>query len=704
MLFVRKKRNQAVRSPRMRIIHYTVLFVLLFGVVSTGLFSATGNIVAADAASEGTGYTSDQLEGLQFLNEVRTRAGIPPVQLNAAITKAAISHAEFYNANQADLPGLNAHSEISGNPGYTGQSVMARMKAAGWVSGAQGYATGEVMHFQQKSSKAAIQGWLDTAYHRDIILDPRYTEIGIGLALGTAVLDAGGPGKTQPVGGGISVYPYDQQTDVPVGFYGNEMPNPLKQFDVDYSGYIISAATDKDMISHKAVITDEKGIEIPYHEEFKGDDTLFIYPKSILKGNHKYTVSLEYQAEGALDTQTKVWSFTTGKGHVLTQLVPTYKEIVINEGGQLQLQTEGKYDDGTTDVLLGDEVKYSSNKINGLSTSSTGVILGVKTGDYTITASSGALSSQFKVKVYPKLKSKVYPAVDPSKLTDITGNKALPAIEWALKAGIMTEAGKGLFKPDATVSEAEFWTMLLKAYKVNIEAYQQAKIKHWADAAYLIAKERNFPLNGLSNLSARDSQITRLKIAEIIAAADGLNFNNYDAVKFVLGKDYVRGVTELSLSGYQGDKGITRAEAAQILQYLRPKLTELRGRPISATPNSTLPELPPKVVYVKPDTFNDRSFFSEFREDHTLTVEGKFTQFAGQTLKVRVQTGGKSPKQIEDLSVTLDSEGRFKVESGPYEQASLNLYLATPGVSYCLNVQYNTMNENQYTSTASDFK
>ncbi|OKP92731.1 CAP domain-containing protein [Paenibacillus sp. P32E] len=698
MLFVGKKRNQVVRSPRMRFIHYTVLFVLVFGIVSTGLFSAAGNIAAADPTSEGSGYTEDQLEGLQFLNEVRTRAGIPPVQLNAAITKAAISHAEFYNNNQADLPGLSAHSEISGKPGYTGQSVIARMKAAGWASGSQGYASGEVMHFQQKSSKAAIQGWLDTAYHRDIILDPRYTEIGIGLVNGTAVLDAGGPGKTQPVAGGISVYPYDQQTNVPVGFYGSEIPNPLEQFEAKYSGYIISAATDKNMISHQTVLTDEKGTEVPYYEEFKDDNTLFIYPKSVLKGNHKYTVSLEYQVEGSLDTQTKVWSFTTGKGHVLTQLVPTYKEIVINEGGPFQLQMEGNYDDGTKDVLLGDEVKYSVNRTNGLSVSSTGAIMGVKSGDYTITASLGALSSQLKVKVYPKLKSKIYPAADPGKLTDIAGNKAFPAIEWALKAGIMTEAGKGLFKPDAAVSEAEFWTMLLKAYNVNIEAYQPVKIKHWADAAYLIAKDRNFPLDGLSKLPARDSRITRLKIAEIIAAADGLNFKNYDAVKFVLGKDYVRGVTELSLSGYQGDKGITRAEAAQILQYLRPKLTELRGRPTGATPTSVLTELPPKVVYVKPDMFTNQTLFADFHGDHALTVEGKFTQFAGQSLKVRVQTGGKHPKQIEDVTVTLDSEGKFKVESGPYEQASLNLYLETPEGSYYLDIQYNTMNENQYSS------
>ncbi|WP_310831382.1 CAP domain-containing protein [Paenibacillus pedocola] len=693
MLNVRKRRSQAVPSQRMRLLQRVLLFVLLTGIISTGLWNGSSLTVAADAASGEAGYTSDQLEGLNFLNEVRTRAGVPPVKLNAAITKAAIAHAEFYNANQADLPGLSAHSEIAGKPGYTGKSSLERMKAAGWVSGSLGYASGEVMHFGQNSSVAAIQSWLNTAYHRSIILDPSYTEIGIGLAQGTTVLDAGGPGKSQQVG--ITVYPYDQQTGVPVGFYGGEIPDPLSQFAAEHSGYIISANTVKNMTSHTAVITDEKGTEIPFYEEVKGDD-LYLFPKTVLKGYYGYTVSLEYQVEDSADTLKKVWSFTTGKGHVLTELIPVYKEIVINEGGGFQLQIEGGYDDGTSELLPGSEVKYTVNKSNGLTVSSTGAIAGAKSGDYLLTASSGAVSSQVKVKVYPKFKTKVYPAADPAKLTDITGNKALPAIEWALRAGVMSEAGKGLFKPEAAVSEAEFWTMLLRAYNVNIDAYKPAKIKHWADAAYLIAKDRNFPLNGLSNLSARDSRITRLKIAEIIAAADGLNVKGNDAVKLVLGKDYVQCETELSLAGYQGEKWITRAEAAQILQYLRPKLSELRGRPVSATPASSLPALPPKQVYAEPVTLEDRTFFAKFKEDHTLTVKGKFTQFAGQTLKVRVQTQKQPRKMLEGATVTLDSEGNFQADCGPYEQEGLNLYFTTPQGSFYLNIQYNTMNIMKY--------
>lgn len=144
-------------------------------------------------------------------------------------------------------------------------------------------------------------------------IDPAYTEIGIGLVQGTAVLDTGGPGMSQQIQVGITVYPYDQQTNIPVGSYGGEMPDPLSQFAVKHTGYIISANTDKKMTSHIAVITDEKGTEIPYFNELRGDD-LYLFPKPILQGNHRYTVSLKYQVEGSVDTLNKVWSFTTGKG------------------------------------------------------------------------------------------------------------------------------------------------------------------------------------------------------------------------------------------------------------------------------------------------------------------------------------------------------------------------------------------------------
>jgi len=61
-----------------------------------------------------------------------------------------------------------------------------------------------------------------------------------------------------------------------------------------------------------------------------------------------------------------------------------------------------------------------------------------------------------------------------------------------------------------------------------------------------------------------------------------------------------------------------------------------------------------------------------------------------------VQTGGKKPNQIEDVTISVDREGNFKVTSGPYTEDSLNLYLKTPG-AYWISVEANAMNVSEYT-------
>ncbi|KAI7282667.1 hypothetical protein KC345_g3369 [Hortaea werneckii] len=665
---------------------------------AAGVLSSSANSsYAADSAAGTAGYTTEQLDALTFLNEVRGKSGVPPVSLSAPLNQAADAHAKYYNTNKDQHPGLSAHSEIAGNPGFTGSGVTARVKAAGWVSGSRGYALGEVMTFQHATGREAIQSWLDTAYHREIILGAGYSELGFALVQGTGVADLAGPGSISPITGGISVYPYDGQTGVPVGFYGLEIPNPLDQFGAEYSGYIISAAADKPIVSHQATITDESGKAITYHEELDGKYTLFLYPKSVLEGYHKYTVSLQYQVEGSPETLSKIWSFTTGKGHGLTRIIPELNELVMNENGKLQIQLNGQYDDGVTEPLA-DGVTFASSNPNSLRVSLSGELTAVKAGDYTVKIAKGGVSVTVKVKVHAKWKTKAYTGTSPALIHDISGHKNQAAIEWGLQTGIIAPAAKGIFKPDGSISEAEFWSLLLKAYNVNISAYQPAKVKHWADAAYLIAKERNYPLKGLTATAERDKPLSRLKAAEIVSAADGINVRNSDAITYVLAKDYIRGITALSYEGYQGETLLTRAEAVQLVQNLRPKLSELRGAPVSATPASSLPELPPQQVYIRP-VLEDRSLLVTFREDHSLVFEGKFTAYAGQTVDLMIQAKTEAgSKALEAVKATLDSQGQFRVEAaGPFQWDALNLYFnPTPSLGYYISVHYNTMNYSHY--------
>ncbi|AOZ94947.1 CAP domain-containing protein [Paenibacillus crassostreae] len=681
------------RSPLRGLIGRFALCTIIVALLLSGIgLGPAGTALAEGMVDSSSGYTQDQLDALNYLNSVRAKLGLKSVTLNASITKAAQLHAVYYNINNVQAS-LSAHKETQGNPGFMGVSVYDRMKASGWTSGSRGYASGEVMHYGQTTSTNAMIGWLNTAYHRQIILSPKYTEIGIGLADGTAVVDLGGLGTSLPIDGGIAVYPYDGMKDVEVGFYGHENPNPLSQFGVKSSGYIISATTVNKMTWYEATITDEDGVQIPFNEELRGD-TLFLYPKSVLKGFKTYKVSLSYQVDSQSDKLNKTWSFVTGMGPKLISLTPTVKEIVINEGDEQALYAQGYFDNGITDSFS--ELGYTSSNSAGLSVSSAGIAKGIKAGSYTVSMFSGTIKTQLKIKVLPKLKTKVYMPIDSSKMKDISGNSAQSSIEWAMRSGLMTGYSNGLFKPNASVSEAEFWTMFLRLFKVDYEAYSPAKKVHWADGAYKIAQDRNFPLDGLKIATVKDKPITRKKVAEIMTAADGVNYKADEAIYYALAKNYVQGVTERSIEGYQGNVTLTRAEAAKMLKYVEGKLKELRGAPTSLSPSSELPEFPENELYVKPTTYSDNTFFTQFHADRSLTLEGKFTRHAGKKLTVMVQTGGDSPMQIEDVEVVLGLDGSYSITTGHYDQESLNLYLKTEEAYYFLRVNYDSMNMSEY--------
>jgi hypothetical protein len=677
-LFYRMANGSRI-SPRS--IRIPVLLTVLAGLLWWG----AGSVHAAGD----TVYSKDQLEGLEFLNEIRAKVGVPPLRLDPSVTQAALNHAIYYNANSSNEERrLRPHDEDKNDPGFTGESIYARLIAAGWTPPRGGYYYGEVMHFKQNSIVDAIKGWLDTAYHRNGILSPDADLAGFALVDGTAVLDTANADHDAPVRGGLAVYPYDGMTNASIGFYGDEMPNPLSQFDVKFSGGIVSVITEKELTSYEASITDEAGAAVPFFEEMSGLDELFFYPKSILKGFHTYTVSLKYQLEGSSEMLQHVWSFTTGKGNSLQGISFEHEEAVLNVGGSQAVKVIGLYNDGSQSEV-GEAVIIAEEGFEAAE----GKLKGLKPGDWTAKASFGDYVASLPVKVLTPLKTRSNQAPpQDAPLKDVKGHWAAPAIEWALENGIATGYENGTFKPDNNVSEAEFWIMFLRMFGADTDAYAMDQQSHWADGVYSIAKDRNFPLAGLKKVGERDSPMKRSKAAEIIAAADGFNYYSDSAVWYVLAMGYSKGKTGLSLEGYEPEDLLTRAEALQFLKNLQPLLKELKGRPASLTPNSFLPPLPQQEVYVKPDTLLEGMLIAEYKADGTLIMEGKFSKYASGSLTLSVQTGGSEPKQIEDVTLQLDSTGQFKAQSGPYKPDSLNLYLRTKEVIYFLDVKRNNMN------------
>lgn len=205
--------------------------------------------------------------------------------------------------------GLSSHTEIDGNPGFTGEIFPDRVKAVGGAG-----ADSEIITFNAATASAAIESWLNTAYHRMPLTDPDAYEFGIGIVNGTAVLDMAYKPFNMEKEQTLSVYPYDGQTGVPIGFYGHEIPDPLEEFNIQKSGYIISLQSSLPVGVINAVVTDSTGGEIPlYHTPGSG----LIYPAYELSYDEKYKVSVDYLVNHV--KYNKTWSFRT-------QSLPKYLE------------------------------------------------------------------------------------------------------------------------------------------------------------------------------------------------------------------------------------------------------------------------------------------------------------------------------------------------------------------------------------------
>jgi len=177
---------------------------------------------------------------------------------------------------------------------------------------------------------------------------------------------------------------------------------------------------------------------------------------------------------------------------------------------------------------------------------------------------------------------------------DVPANHwARGVINWGVDQHIVVGYPDGTFRPAQHVTEAEFLTMLVRAYKPQLP--QIAQKRHWADEIYAFSQRMNYPLEGYTDIKKRAWIIDRERVAEIIAGAYGYNYSGRDAIHFLLAKGIARGKdpNEISIEGYKGNDPLTRAEAVAFVQrVLESGLKELQPRPAQPSDPSLLPPLP----------------------------------------------------------------------------------------------------------------
>ena len=134
---------------------------------------------SSTASAEPTSANVSQVKRtvLCLVNRERTRRGLKRLRASSKLDRAATKHSR-------DMVRRGYFDHVS--PG--GGTMQDRLEQAGWFNGARSYAFAENIAWgggHLGSAKRIVQSWMKSAGHRHNILGRRYTELGVGIALGT---------------------------------------------------------------------------------------------------------------------------------------------------------------------------------------------------------------------------------------------------------------------------------------------------------------------------------------------------------------------------------------------------------------------------------------------------------------------------------------------------------------------------------------
>ncbi len=256
------------------------------------------------------------LDGRNWINYRRAQLGVPLVTENAQINNAAQGHSEYLRVNN-----VMSHDQEPGKPGFTGRTLGDRLVAAGYILPATGFAHGEVISGSvNRSGFYAAEELIAAIYHRFVIFEPTFKEIGTGAATSSAgynyftanFASRGGYGPGLAAGT-VAVWPFDGQNQVPPNFFSDyEQPDPVAGR--NEVGYPISvhANLDASVTVQSFTVRPRGGADLPVQEVLplaSRKTAASIVPLSPLRSATTYDVSFS----GAVDGRpvSKTWSFTT---------------------------------------------------------------------------------------------------------------------------------------------------------------------------------------------------------------------------------------------------------------------------------------------------------------------------------------------------------------------------------------------------------
>lgn len=282
---------------------------------NSGSGSSSMLSVVAPGAPQATGSTAT--DGFNRFNFRRQQAGLPPVVRNATIDAAAQGHSDYQRLNNEIT-----HVQTPGRPGFTGAAILDRLRAAGYPL-PERYAYGEVIASRSNADGAgAAEDLIGAIYHRFIVFEPMFREIGTGAATGGNGMtwftaDFMGAGMDGGIARGTVVaYPAAGQTNVPLAVNSDEEePDPVPN--QNRIGYPVSVHAN--LLSVVAVqsfaLRPRGGADLParllQHETDANVpvSAAAIVPLDPLAAGTTYDVRFEGTVDGI--PVSRSWSFTT---------------------------------------------------------------------------------------------------------------------------------------------------------------------------------------------------------------------------------------------------------------------------------------------------------------------------------------------------------------------------------------------------------
>jgi uncharacterized protein YkwD len=152
---------------------------LTLAVCAACLFGPAAVAAACDDASTPpTRATIDRARSatLCLINAARAKRGLGRLGTTSSLTRAASAHSRD----------MAAHDFFS-HDSPAGTTPKDRIAGAGYLAGATSWAIGETIAWGSgdlATPSSIVRSWLRSPGHREILLDGRYDDAGIGIALG----------------------------------------------------------------------------------------------------------------------------------------------------------------------------------------------------------------------------------------------------------------------------------------------------------------------------------------------------------------------------------------------------------------------------------------------------------------------------------------------------------------------------------------